>query len=214
MKRKIKISSIILISIALLILTIITSGVFVAISEAKKILSQNGIDINKQKTKINKGKTFKLENFSVVVITGKGEITIEQSENNSFQCFSENQILPEIKNDTLFLPADHNNNYINAVNINTVILTDKVKADISDFKTDTFNIKTSEKSEADLNNLKIKVLNVLTEDKSSVEMYELQGKNIKTNLVLKDKSDIYIDNSDNLNLNLKKDSEARLEISN
>lgn len=214
MKRKIKISSIILISITLLILTIITTGVFVAISEAKKVLNQNGIEINNQKTKIDKGKTFNLENFSVVVVSGKGKISLEQSENNSFQCFSDNQILPEIKNDTLFLPADKDDNYVYTVNLKTVILTDKVKADISGFKTDTFNIQTSEKSEADLNNLKIKVLNILTEGKSSVELYDIHGSNIETNLVLKDKSKLYIDNSDNLNLNLKKDSEAKLEISN
>ena len=214
MKRKIKISSIILISIILLILTIFTTGVFVAISEAKKILNQNGIEVNKQKTEVDKGKTIKLNDFSTVVLTGKGKITIEQADKNSFQYFSDKQKLPEIKNDTLFLSADNNDNYVNAVRLNTVILKDKVKADISDIKTDTFSIQTSEKSEVDLNNLKIKVLNVLTKDKSSVEIYDLTGNNIETQLVLKNKSKIYIDNSDNLNLNIKKDSEAKLEISN
>ena len=214
MKKKIKISSIILISILALNLIIITGGVFVAIKEAKKIMSENGFEQTNTVNKVNKGKTFKLENFSVVVVSGKGNITVEQSENNSFQCFSDNQILPEIKNDTLFLPADNDDNYVNAVNLKTIILKEKVKADIVNIKTDTFNIQTTEQSEATLNDLNIKVLNILAEDKSSVELYDLRGSNIETKLVLKDKSKLYIDKSDNLNLSIKKDSEAKLEISN
>ena len=209
-----KTSKIILISILATIIIWITAVFFTATSKIKQLLKENGFEQTDTVNKVNKGKTFKLENFSVAVVSGNGKITVEQSENNSFQCFSDNQILPEIKNDTLFLPADNNDNYINAVKLNTVILTDKVKADISDFKTDTFNIQTREKSEANLNDLKIKVLNILTEGKSSVKLYDLTGNNIETKLVLKDKSKIYIDNSDNLNLSLKKDSEAKLEISN
>ena len=209
-----KTSKIILISILATIIIWITAVFFTATSKIKQLLKETGFEQTDTVNTVNKGKTFKLENFSVAVVSGKGKITIEQSDKNSFQCFSDNQILPEIKNDTLFLPADNDDNYVNAVKLNTVILTDKVKADISDFKTDTFNIQTSEKSEANLNDLKIKVLNILTEGKSSVKLYDINGCNIETKLVLKDKSKIYIDNSDNLNLSLKKDSEAKLEISN
>ncbi len=214
MKRKIKISTIIIISIAAVFITIVTTGVFVAISEAKKIMKQNGMTVDKADNKVDKGKTINLTNFSTLVVTGKGTINIEQADKNSFQCFSEKEILPEIKNDTLFVPADGNNNYVNAVNLKTIILEDKVKADISEIKSDTFNIRTSEKSEADISNLKISVLNVLTEGNSKVELYDLTGNNIDTKLVLKDKSEVYIDNSGNLNLQIKKDKDAELEISN
>ncbi len=209
-----KTSKIILISILATIIIWITAVFFTATSKIKQLLKENGFEQTNTVNKVNKGKTFKLENFSVVVVSGKGEITVTQSENNSFQCFSDNQILPEIKNDTLFLPADNNDNYVNAVNLKTIILKEKVKADIVNIKTDTFNIQTTEQSEATLNDINIKVLNILAEGKSSVELYDLTGKNIETKLVLKHKSKIYIDNSDNLNLSIKKDSEAKLEISN
>jgi len=209
-----KTSKIILISILATIIIWITAVFFTATSKIKQLLKENGFEQTNTVNKVNKGKTFKLENFSVVVVSGKGNITVEQSENNSFQCFSDNQILPEIKNDTLFLPADNNDNYVNAVNLKTIILKEKVKADIVNIKTDTFNIQTTEQSEATLNDINIKVLNILAEGKSSVELYDLTGKNIETKLVLKHKSKIYIDNSDNLNLSIKKDSEAKLEISN
>jgi len=209
-----KTSKIILISILATIIIWITAVFFTATSKIKQLLKENGFEQTNTVNNVNKGKTFKLENFSVVVVSGKGEITVTQSENNSFQCFSDNQILPEIKNDTLFLPADNNDNYVNAVNLKTIILKEKVKADIVNIKTDTFNIQTTEQSEATLNDINIKVLNILAEGKSSVELYDLTGKNIETKLVLKHKSKIYIDNSDNLNLSIKKDSEAKLEISN
>ncbi len=209
-----KTSKIILISILATIIIWITAVFFTATSKIKQLLKENGFEQTNTVNNVNKGKTFKLENFSVVVVSGKGNITVEQSENNSFQCFSDNQILPEIKNDTLFLPADNNDNYVNAVNLKTIILKEKVKADIVNIKTDTFNIQTTEQSEATLNDINIKVLNILAEGKSSVELYDLTGKNIETKLVLKHKSKIYIDNSDNLNLSIKKDSEAKLEISN
>lgn len=209
-----KTSKKILIGIFASIIIWITAVFFTATSKIKHLLNENGFEQTERANKVNKSKTIKLENFTVVVVSGKGHITIEQSENNSFQCFSEEQILPEIKNDTLFLPADNNDNYVHAVSLKTIILNDKVKADINDIKTDTLNIRTDEKTKATINDLNIKVLNILSEGKSSIELYELKGNNIETNLVLKDKSKIYIDKSDNLNLGIKKDNEAELEISN
>ncbi len=208
-----KTSKIILLSIFGSILIWITAVFFTATSKIKTLLKENGFEQTENTNKVNKGKTIKLTNFTTAVVSGKGEITISQSDNNSFQCFSDSQVLPEIKNDTLFVPADGHDNYINAVNLKTIILNDKVKADISDIKSDTFNIQTRKKSEASLNNLNIKVLNILTEGKSSVELYDIQGTGIETKLVLKDKSKVYIDKSDNLNLNIKKDSDAKIEIS-
>jgi len=209
-----KTSKKILIGIFASIIIWITAAFFTATSKIKTLLKETGFEQTNNRNKVDKGKTIQLTNFSTVVVSGKGEIAITQSDNNSFQCFSDNQILPEIKNDTLFLPADNNDNYVTAVSLKTIILKDKVKADINNIKTDTLNIRTDKKTKATINDLNIKVLNILTEGKSSIELYELKGNNIETNLVLKDKSKIYIDKSDNLNLGIKKDNEAELEISN
>ncbi|MCF6183452.1 MAG: hypothetical protein L3J56_02295 [Bacteroidales bacterium] len=209
-----KTSKIILISIFASILIWITAVFLTATTKIKKLLKENGFEQRENPQKVDRGKTLKLENFSVISVSGKGELTIEQADENSFQYFSEEQIPPKIKNDTLFLSANKNGNYINTANLKTIILKDKVEVYINDIKADTLNIRSIEKTETTINNLSIKVLNILMKDKSSIKLFDLNGNNIETNLVLKDKSKIYINKSDNLNLGIKKDNEARLEISN
>ncbi len=209
-----KTSKIILISIFASILIWITAFFLTATAKIKELLKENGFEQTENLQKADKGKTLKLESFSVISVSGNGKLTIEQADENSFQYFSEKQILPKIKNDTLYLSANKTSNYLNVANLKTIILNNKVEAYINDIKTDTLNIRSTGKTEATVNNLNIKVLNILTKDKSSVKLFDLNGNNIETNLVLKDKSKIYINKSDNLNLGIKKDNEAQLEISN
>ncbi len=212
MKRKIKISKIILLSIIALILAIITISVFTAVSEVKKFMNQNGFEQSRNENKTDKGETITLKKFSTIVLSGKGKISIEQSDKNNFQYFSDKQNFPEIKNDTLFLTSDDNNDYINVVNLKTIILNKNIKAEISDLKTDTLNVKTNDNSEIKIAGINLQVLNIFSKANSSIELYDIKGENIETKLLLKDNSKIYIDNSKNLNLNIQKNGNAKLEI--
>jgi len=209
-----KTSKIIILSIFATIIIWITILFFTATSKIKYLLKENGFEQTNKKIEVDKGETLKLDNFSVIVLSGKGEITAEQSDHNSFQYFSENGNKPEVKNDTLFFDVDGKNKYIYAKNLRTVLISEKVKFDLIDFQSDTFNIKTSDKSHTEINGLRVKTLNIFTKNNSSVELYNLKNQNIKSELILKDKSKLYIDDAGNLNLNIEKDSDAKLEISN
>lgn len=209
-----KTSKKILIGIFASIIIWITAVLSTTTSKVKHLLNENGFEQTVKEANIDKGKTPKLENFTVIVASGKGNVTIEQSENNSFQYFSDKQMLPEIKNDTLFFRADNYDNFIYALNLKTIVLNEKVTAEIYGIKTDTLNIQTLEKTKVIINDLNVKTLNILAKGKSLIELYDLNGNNIETNLVLRDKSEIHIDKSSNLNLQIKKDNEAKLEISN
>ncbi|NOZ34125.1 MAG: hypothetical protein GXO80_02370 [Chlorobi bacterium] len=209
-----KTSKIILISILGSLIIWITAVFFTATAKIKHLLKENGFEQTEKVKKVDNGKTLKLENFSIISVAGKGELTIQQSNENSFQYFSDKENKPEVKNDTLFFVSEGNDNFINAENLKTVLLSDKVNVEIIDIKTDTFNIKTSDKSKAEINNLKTNVLNIFSTGKSSAELYELKNQNIASKFVLKDKSRLYIDNSNNLNMIVEKDADAKIEINN
>jgi len=165
-----KTSKIIILSIFATIIIWITILFFTANAKIKH-LKESVFEQTNKEIKIDKGETLKLDNFSVILLSGKGEIIAEQSDHNSFQYFSENENKPEVKNDTLFFDVNGKNKYIYAKNLRSVLISEKVKLVLTDFQSDTFNIKSSDKSHTEINGLSIKTLNIFTQNNSSVELY-------------------------------------------
>ncbi len=210
-----KTSKIILLGIFGSIIVWNTAAFFTAHSRMLSFLNEVGVKPENEvikKGNSDNGKTIKLGDFSVVIISGNGTVTIESGEDNSFQYFSDKAELPEIKSDTLYLKVKDRHNFIFARRLNSIIVKDYANVKVSDIKTDRLGIKTSEKASLKLKDARLSVLNILTEDASSVELQDLTGNAIETKLVLKDKSKIEFDNADNYNLDIKKDKTAILKI--
>ncbi len=207
-------SNIILVSIFVSILIWITVSVLTAVTKMKHILKEQNIEQPAAENNKDDGITVNLDSFSVIVASGKGEVAVEQSDKNTFQYFSADSNTLTFKNDTLFLNIKDKENYITAEGLKTIILTDSVNLEISELETDTVNIKTDGNSNVFIYGLKTNVLNIKTSESSSAKLYDIKGDYIETNIVLKDKSKLYLDNSSNLNLNIKKDRNAELEIIN
>ncbi len=214
MKKKIKISSIILISFTVLFLALITSAVFTAVSAAKSFFEENGMVPENRIHKSDTGTITELDNFSVISVSGKGELTIEQSDKNSFQYFSNNQALPTVKNDTLFFENTRRDNYINVSDLKTIVVKHNINLDLIDIKTDTLNIKANNNAQITIQDLTVQNLNILLNNNSKTELYDIKKQNVNAKFVLKDNSTLYIDNSKNLNIDIQKDANAKIEIGN
>ncbi|NPA67275.1 MAG: hypothetical protein GXO50_01570 [Chlorobi bacterium] len=213
-----KTSKIILLSIIAFSVILTVTEFLIVVNKAEKFIKESTEDAkneNKQTEKISRnGKTIKLENFSVINISGEGSLAVIQSENNFFQYFSDEAPLPEIKNDTIFITCKTQENFLYAKTPNTVIVSRNTEVNLDDISTNTLNIKTSGKAKLSADDLKIKNLNILAENSSSIEIYDIKSKNVNSQFILRDTSNLFIEDTENLNLNIKKEDNAKLKIRN
>ena len=205
-----KTSNIILLVVFASILIWILAAFMTAKSKMKEIIEQHP-EIIKENTDDLKRITTLLEAFNTIVVSGKGNLYIEQSDKNSFdQIIDENNEL-KVKNDTLFIKVAGHKCYLNVTTLNSVHTKDKVWVEISDIETDSLSISTNDNSGVEINDLSSSLLLIKAFDKSKIKLYDVNKKGMKAEFFLKNFSHLKIDNTEGMSLSVNKESDASYE---
>jgi hypothetical protein len=184
----------------ILIVFFVTRQKVIAEIEQKK-LTENEL-INSIGEKIN------VESFQYIFLSGKGELTVNQTGNYSYTPLKTDNNLMEIRNDTLFLELNDNRCRVGVNSLAGMTVKDDARMMFSEFKADTLSISVQDSSSVIISDLEVADLHILTKNSSSVYLYEVKGDNSNGDFILKDSSRLVIGTMTGIGVGLKKDPES------
>jgi len=206
-----KTSNIILLAIFATILIWITAGFVTAKNKIKEFVNDHPEAVI-QKDVDKERETIKLESFKTVVLNGKGEINIEQANENSFDQLVDDTNTAEVKNDTLYINISGKECNLNVENITSIQTNESTRVDIYDLKADSFNVYTSEVSRVKMKGLNSSLLIIDANGKSKIILRDVNKKaGMKAEFHLKDKSHLEINNTEGMSLSVQKEADAKYE---
>jgi hypothetical protein len=203
-----KSSNIILLSAFASIVIWILAAMFTAKAKMKAVLKEHP-ELFDNKMHQGNHKTVQLEPFHTLVINGGGRIEIEESEGWSFDQILDDKNTMELRNDTLFMNVTGKGCNLNVNDLKNIVLKDSVWVEISDIETDSFNIFANHQTNLEIEKIKVKYIGIKSFDHSRIEYNGPHQANTQCELIIKNFSEVNIDDMDGMSLTIIKDPEAK-----